>query len=62
MKILIMNGINLCMLGTREPEKYGNRTLEDILADVSAWAKTKENLELVLDRILNDERIQKVEE
>ena len=46
MKILIMNGINLCMLGTREPEKYGNRTLEDILADVSAWAKTKENLEI----------------
>ena len=37
MKILIMNGINLCMLGTREPAKYGNRTLDDILADVKKW-------------------------
>ena len=46
MKILIMNGINLCMVGTREPGKYGSRTLADILADVSEWAKTKEELEV----------------
>lgn len=42
MKILIMNGINLCMLGTREPAKYGNRTLDDILADVKKWGKEKD--------------------
>lgn len=42
MKILIMNGINLCMLGTREPAKYGNRTLDDILADVKKWAVDKD--------------------
>ena len=41
MKILIMNGINLCMLGTREPAKYGNRTLDDILADVKKWGEEK---------------------
>ena len=44
MKILIMNGINLCMVGTREPGKYGSRTLDDILSDVETWAKTQKDL------------------
>jgi 3-dehydroquinate dehydratase II len=37
-RVLILNGPNLNLLGTREPEIYGRQTLEDIHDDISRRA------------------------
>lgn len=44
--IVVLNGPNLNLLGTREPEKYGHSTLDDVEA---LCAETAEELGLAID-------------
>ncbi|MGN0018488.1 MAG: type II 3-dehydroquinate dehydratase [Candidatus Gastranaerophilaceae bacterium] len=66
MKILVLNGPNLNLLGKREPEKYGNTTLKDIQNSLEIFAN-KNNFEIefyqsnhegdIIDKIQQSENI-----
>ena len=38
-RILVINGVNLNMLGIREPDKYGKRSYADLVKYIKACAK-----------------------
>ena len=46
MKIYVINGPNLNMLGVREPDKYGNESYEDLIRLISEYG-TKNGVEIV---------------
>lgn len=47
MKIFVINGPNLNLLGLREPEHYGNGTYDELVAMISQYAADK-NIEVEL--------------
>ncbi len=47
MKILVLNGPNLNMLGIREPEIYGRKTYADLVSLIEAYCEEK-NVEVTV--------------
>ncbi|MCB7480484.1 type II 3-dehydroquinate dehydratase [Christiangramia sediminis] len=59
MKLLILNGPNLNLLGTREPEKYGKKSFEDYFSELQFKFR---NIELSFDQTnIEGELIDKIQ-
>ena len=44
MKILVINGVNMDMLGTREPDIYGEQTLPELEAELTEYGRQRDCL------------------
>ena len=62
MKILIINGPNLNLLGTREPEIYGNTSMQDVIEQLKTQFSEHELMYYqsnyeggIIDRIQNED-------
>lgn len=58
MKVLVLNGPNLNLLGKREPEVYGSQTLADIIASLQSEAKT---LDITLSHLQSNREYELIE-
>lgn len=54
MKILVINGPNLNMLGKREPHIYGNATLDDLISFIKDTFR--ENFEIEFFKVIMKEK------
>lgn len=57
-KVLVLNGPNLNLLGLREPEIYGQETLDDIMVNLCSQA---ENLNLDLSHLQSNREYELIE-
>ncbi|MCP4549035.1 MAG: type II 3-dehydroquinate dehydratase [bacterium] len=63
-RLLVLHGPNLNLLGKRDPEVYGERSLKDISSELEAWAREKGlELEFLQSNIEGDliDNLQKAE-
>lgn len=56
MRLLVINGPNLDLLGTREPEVYGSTTLADLDDQITAWG-TEMAVEIASEQTNSESRI-----
>jgi len=54
MKILVVNGPNLNLLGTREPEIYGTQTLDDVMGSPRDKKVQDGRLRMIFNRGIGD--------